>query len=209
MASLQNMAGRGLLIVLSGPSGVGKGTLYRALCQENPQLVRTTSLTTRPPRYGEEDGVDYHFVDEKKFMALKEEGAFLEWAKVHGNFYGTLAQEAEELLKKGYDVIMEIDVQGAAQVRSSSVEAILLFILPPSMEELWRRINGRGSDTPDAIKERFKTAHQELKEVWKYDYVVVNDTVSRAVRDIEGIILAEKCRVQRNTQFLEDFMEKR
>jgi len=200
---------KGLLIVLSGPSGVGKGTICRVLCRENPLLVRTTSLTTRSPRKGEEDGVDYHFVSEKKFYELKNQGAFLEWAKVHGNFYATLAGEVEELRQKDYDVIMEIDVQGAAQIRSSSTEGISIFLLPPSMEELWQRINGRGSDTPEAIKDRFKTARHELMEVWKYDYVIINDIVSRAVKDIEGIIAAEKCRVERNKKFLEDIIGKR
>lgn len=197
-----------MLIILSGPSGVGKGTICRLLCQGNNHLVRTTSLTTRSPRKGEQNGVDYHFVDEKKFYELKNKGAFLEWAKVHGNFYATLAGEVEELRQKEYDVILEIDVQGAAQIRGCTNEGIYIFLLPPSMEELWQRIKGRGSDAPEAMQERFKTAYHELMEVWKYDYVIINDTVPRAVKDIEGIILAEKCRVERNKQFLTDFMEK-
>lgn len=171
-------------------------------------MVRTTSLTTRSPRKGERDGVDYHFVDENKFYALKEQGAFLEWAKVHGNFYATLAQEVDGLRQKDYDVLLEIDVQGAAQIRNSSVEGVSIFLLPPSMEELWQRIKGRGSDTPEAMKERFNNAYHELSEVWKYDYVVINDNILRAAKVIEGIILAEKCRVERNNQFLTDFIEK-
>lgn len=202
------MIDKGLLIILSGPSGVGKGTVCQVLCRENRRLVRTTSLTTRSPRKGERDGVDYHFVDENKFYALKEQGAFLEWAKVHGNFYATLAQEVDGLRQKDYDVLLEIDVQGAAQIRNSSVEGVSIFLLPPSMEELWQRIKGRGSDTPEAMKERFNNAYHELSEVWKYDYVVINDNILRAAKDIEGIILAEKCRVERNNQFLTDFIEK-
>lgn len=200
---------KGLLIVVSGPSGVGKGTVCRVLCQENRNIVSTTSLTTRSPREGERDGVDYHFVDEKKFYELKKQGAFLEWAKVHGHFYATLAEEVEELRQKEYDVIMEIDVQGAAQIRGSIDEGIYLFLLPPSMEELWQRIKNRGTETPEAMKERFKTAYKELMEVWKYDYVIINDTVSRAVKNIEGIIMAEKCRVQRNKHFIADIIGER
>jgi guanylate kinase len=202
------MKSKGLLIILSGPSGVGKGTICRSLCQGNDQIMCTTSLTTRSPRKGEQDGVDYYFVDEKKFHELKERGSFLEWAEVHGNLYATLAQEVERLRQEECDVILEIDVQGAAQVRRTTAEGIFIFLLPPSMEELWKRIEGRGTDTPEAMQERFKNACHELMEVWQYDYVIVNNTVPGAVNDIKGIIMAEKCRVERNEQFLRDFMGK-
>ncbi len=201
------MKSRGLLIILSGPSGVGKGTICRSLCQNN-KIMNTTSLTTRFPRKGERDGVDYHFIDEKKFYELRDQGSFLEWAEVHGNLYATPAEEVEKLRQKEYDVILEIDVQGAAQVRRATAEGIFIFLLPPSMEELWQRITGRGSDAPAAIQERFGNARRELAEVWQYDYVIVNDTVAGAVNDIKGIIMAEKCRVERNKQFLSDFMGK-
>jgi guanylate kinase len=200
---------KGLLMVLSGPSGVGKGTLCQVLLQENPRLVRTTSMTTRAPREGEENGVDYHFVDVGRFEELKRQGAFLEWAKVHDNFYGTLAAEVEKLRQDEYDVIMEIDVQGAAKVRSAAAEGISVFILPPHMDELWQRITGRGTETEEVMKKRFATAQLELLEVFNYDYVVVNDSISRAVKDIERIMLAERRRVIRNRQFLADFIEKR
>jgi guanylate kinase len=174
--------------------------------------------------------VEYRFVDEKRFHELKNRGAFLEWAEVHGNYYGTLAAEVEELRQKEYDVILEIDVQGAEQVRSAAAgegeeaggrvkagggtaaagaaEGISVFILPPSMKELLQRIQGRGTDSAEAIQRRFAAADSELREVFKYDYAVVNDTIPQAVKEIKGIILAEKRRVQRNKQFLTDFIEK-
>ncbi|MGI5882706.1 MAG: guanylate kinase [Dethiobacteria bacterium] len=199
---------KGLLIILSGPSGVGKGTICRSLCRENDTIVCATSLTTRTPRRGEQDGVDYFFVDEKKFCELKDQGSFLEWAEVHGNLYATLTGEVERLRQKECDVILEIDVQGAAQVRRSTDEGICIFLLPPNMEELWQRIEGRGTDKPEAMQERFRNARRELMEVWQYDYVVINNTVSEAVNDIKSIIMAEKCRVERNKQFLKSFVGK-
>ena len=205
------MAGvdKGLLIVISGPSGVGKGTLCRVLAEADPNLVQTTSLTTRLPRQGEKDGADYIFVDENRFNELIKQGAFLEWAKVHDNYYGTSAAEVEELQRGKYDVIIEIDVQGGAQIRARAADVISIFILPPSMEELWQRLVGRGTDSAEAMQRRFANARSELREVWNYDYIVVNDDVSRAVKEIEGIMLAEKNRVERNKKFLTDFLEKR
>jgi len=201
-------AGKGLLLVMSGPSGVGKGTLCQILMQQNPQIVSTISVTTRSPRLGETDGVEYYFVDEKRFDELRRRGAFLEWAMVHDNFYGTLAAEVEELRQKEYDVILEIDVQGAEQVRGAIADGVFIFILPPSMEELLERIQGRGTDSAEVIQRRFAAARKELMEVLKYDYAVENDTIPQAVKEIEGIILAEKCRVQRNKKILADFIEK-
>ncbi|MGI6308900.1 MAG: guanylate kinase [Dethiobacteria bacterium] len=193
---------KGALIVISGPSGTGKGTICTRLCQQNSKLHCSISITTRSPRKGEKDGLNYYFLTEEKFQALIKQGALLEWAKVYGHFYGTLQQRVEEKRAQGFDVILEIDTQGAKQVRGKTKEASFIFLLPPSMDELWARIQGRGTDSPEVIKERFAAAYREVQEIWKYDYVVINENISETVRNIEAIILAEKCRVGRDKNIL-------
>ena len=193
---------KGALIVISGPSGTGKGTICSLLCRQNPNMHCSISLTTRFPRKGESDGINYHFLTEAKFKTLIKQGSLLEWAKVYGHYYGTLQQQVEEKRVQGRDVILEIDTQGAKQVRSKMRDAALIFLLPPSMDELWARIQGRGTDSPAAIKERFAAAYREIQEIWKYDYVVTNENVSETVRKVEAIILADKCRVGRNKKIL-------
>ena len=178
---------KGLLIVISGPSGAGKGTICKALLEKRDDLFISVSATTRSPRAGEVDGVNYHFLTKEDFISKVESNDFLEYAEVHGNMYGTPKFKVEEMLAEGKNVILEIDIQGA----------LFIFILPPSMEELKQRIIKRGSETEESLMTRFKNAYQEINYVSKYNYAVVNDEVDTAVNKIEGIIAAEKCRVDR------------
>lgn len=191
------MINRGLLIVISGPSGAGKGTLCKALLKKNMDLKLSVSMTTRSPRQGEVDGVNYFFVEKQKFEEMIESGGFLEYAKVYDNYYGTPRSYVEEMLSKGNDVILEIDIQGALKVKEIFKEGVFIFIMPPSMEELKNRIKKRGSETKESLLKRFKSAFVEINYVSKYNYMVVNDTIENAVLKLESIIVAEKCRVDR------------
>lgn len=191
------MADRGLLIVISGPSGAGKGTLCKALLEKNKDLNISVSMTTRPPRQGEVDGVNYYFVDKATFLDMVDKDGFLEYARVFDNYYGTPQKYVEGMLSSGKDVILEIDIQGALKVKEKFGEGIFIFILPPSMEELKNRIKKRGSETEESLIKRFKTAYKEINYVSKYNYVVVNDEVDKAVKKLESIIIAEKCRIDR------------
>ncbi|AVX20313.1 MAG: guanylate kinase [Bacillota bacterium] len=195
------MTGQGLLLVISGPSGAGKGTVCRALMARHPEVAYSVSATTRKPRPGEIDGVHYYFVTRERFEEMIAAGELLEWAMVYesGNYYGTPRQAVLDNLAAGRDVILEIDVQGALQIREKFPEAIFIFILPPSMEELKKRITGRGTESAESISKRLACAATELSYVKKYDYCIVNDLVEKAVEKLEAIIIAEKCRVQRLT----------
>jgi len=193
----------GMLIVLSGPSGAGKGTLCSQLLKRRPELVLSVSVTTRPPRPGEIDGVSYYFTDEARFKKMIDAGEFLEWAKVYNNYYGTPKKFVEEQLKQGKDVILEIDIQGARQVKKNCPNAVFIFILPPDIEELKKRIIKRGSENKESFDLRVKSAEEELKAMYDYDYAVVNDVVEEAVKKLESIILAERCRVERNKELLQ------
>ncbi|MDO6354152.1 MULTISPECIES: guanylate kinase [unclassified Caloramator] len=191
------MQRQGLLIVISGPSGAGKGTICKALLQKNKDLKISVSCTTRSPREGEREGINYYFVSKEKFQDMIEKNEFLEYATVYGNYYGTPRKYVEEELKKGNDVILEIDIQGALMVKERYPEGVFIFILPPSMEELKNRIIKRGSETEDSLNTRFTAAFEEIKYMSKYDYAVVNDYVDEAVKKIECIIVAEKCKCNR------------
>lgn len=190
------MLRKGLLIVISGPSGTGKGTVCEALLQENDFWI-STSATTRAPRKGEVDGVNYYFLTEKVFKDKIKNEDFLEYAKVYENYYGTPKSQVLKAIEEGKDVVLEIDIQGALKVKESYPEGVFIFILPPSMQELKNRIIGRGSETPESLNLRFKSAYKEINYVSKYNYAVINDTVENAVKNIESIIAAEKCRVDR------------
>ena len=188
---------KGLLIVVSGPSGAGKGTICKALLEKHDDLFISVSATTRQPRAGEVDGVNYHFITKEDFIKRVEQKDFLEYAEVYGNYYGTPKSKVEEMLNSGKNVILEIDIQGALKVKENFKEGVFIFILPPSMEELKQRIIKRGSETPESLMRRFKSAYKEINYISKYNYAVVNDIVDVAVSKIEGIITAEKCRVDR------------
>lgn len=188
---------QGLLLVVSGPSGCGKGTVCDLLRQRNRELIYSISATTRRPRPGEQDGVNYFFLTQKQFQNQVKEDGFLEWAEVFGNLYGTPRRWVEDRLARGRDVLLEIDTQGALQVKASYPAGILLFLLPPSMAELKRRIDGRGTENAAERERRFQAARQEIAQIRNYDYLVVNDEVTQAVLKIEAILLAERSRISR------------
>lgn len=198
---------RGVLIVISGPSGAGKGTICKELLEKHKEIQLSVSATTRSPREGEVDGINYHFLTKENFLQRVSENDFLEYAEVYGNYYGTPKSNVEEILDSGKDVILEIDIQGALKVKEQSEDGVFIFILPPSMEELKQRIIKRGSETPESLMTRFKSAYQEINYVSKYNYAVVNDTVDSAVNKIESILTAEKCRVDRLKETILDSKE--
>ncbi|NLW39765.1 MAG: guanylate kinase [Tissierellia bacterium] len=198
---------KGFLLVISGPSGSGKGTVCKHILERNEKLVFSVSATTRAPRRGEEDGVNYFFVDEESFKEMVENDEFLEYANVHGNFYGTPKKFVLEQIEKGEIVILEIDVQGALQVKESYPEAVFVFLLPPSMSELKNRIKKRGTESQEDIDLRFKNAFEELKFVDEYDYIVINDEVPEAVKKIETIIGAEKLKVKRLRNIIDSILD--
>jgi|SRR5690554_316818 len=183
----------GLLFVVSGPSGVGKSTVCTRLREEFPELALSVSYTTRAPRGAEVDGVDYHFVDKQKFQAMVRDGKFVEWAEVHGNFYGTAYSEVEGQLKAGRSVLFDIDYQGAASLRQVFREAVTLMLLPPSMEELERRLRGRNTDPEEVIAERLLNARVEIGHVGAFDYVVLNEDLERTYDEIRSIFVASRC----------------
>ena len=188
---------KGFLLVISGPSGSGKGTVCRKLLKRNKELILSISATTRKPRKREKHGVDYFFIDEEKFEEIVKNKGFLEYANVHGHRYGTPLNFVLDKINNGEIVILEIDVQGALQIKEKFKEAISIFLLPPSMKELEERITKRGTESKKDIDLRLNNAYKELKLVDKYDYLVVNDRVNDAVERIEAIIKAEKLKVNR------------
>lgn len=188
---------RGSLFVISAPSGAGKTTLCQKLREIIPDVKFSVSYTTRKPRAGEVDGVHYFFVDEDEFRAMIAEGEFVEWAQVHGNFYGTSKRRIEDIINEGFDVILDIDVQGGRQIREHFPDSVLIFVLPPSMDELKRRLTGRMSDTEDVIKKRLKNAIDEIREYKNYDYVIINDVFDDALEEMVAIIIAERVRTSK------------
>lgn len=189
------MKRRGILYVISAPSGAGKSTLCRELLDIFQELRHSISSTTRSARIGEVDGVDYNFVSREEFLRMIEAGEFAEWAEVHGNLYGTSLKTLQKCREDGIDLILDIDCQGAAQLKEKQVEGVNIFILPPSYQELRSRLEGRGSDSPDVIEKRLVNAEEEIRQAAWYDYIVVNDVFSRAVEDLKSIVIAERHRV--------------
>ena len=186
------------MILISGASGTGKGTVCKKLLDDMPEIFYSISATTRKPRPAEVDGREYFFISVENFQTWIAEEKFLEYAEVYGNFYGTPAHVIEEKRKAGVDVLLEIDVQGALNVMKKCPDGVYIFLLPPSIEELCNRITNRGTETPEVIRQRIQAAKKEFAMGEKYNYVVVNDSVDAAVEKIKSIIAAEHCRTKNN-----------
>jgi guanylate kinase len=182
--------GRGRLFVISGPSGAGKGTVVREVLRRRPDILLSVSATTRPARAGERHGVDYHFIASNDFLGQRDSGGFLEWAEVYGNLYGTPRAPVDAALASGRDVICELDIQGAQSVKRARPEAVLVFIEPPSLDELFMRLRRRGTEDPEALSARLRAAYEEVVQKGLYDHIVVNDDLEQAVgallRILEG-----------------------
>ena len=186
----------GTLFVVAAPSGAGKSTLVNALLVREPSISLSISHTTRPPRVGEEYGRHYYFVEREEFQRQIAAGTFLEHAEVHGNFYGTSHATVQSLLEQGRDVLLEIDWQGAAQIRRAKPDCVSVFILPPSRAELERRLRGRGSDAPEVIERRLLNSREEISHAHEFDYIVVNDGFDDALGDLQAIVRAVRVRSQ-------------
>jgi guanylate kinase len=204
---MSNSPGRGLLMVVSAPSGTGKTTVVERLVETCPSLARSRSYTSRKARTGERDGVDYNFIERAQFEAMAAQGGFLEWADVFGNLYGTGRADTEALLARGDDVVLVIDVQGARQVRSRVPEAVGVFLLPPSFETLEVRLRGRCQDEETAIRRRLATARAEVSAVGEYDYVVINDELTRCVGELCAIVTAERAKRMRRWPGIEPIVK--
>jgi len=192
----------GLLVVVCGPSGVGKGTIIKSFKDKIKNIRLSVSATTRNPRQGEEDGINYFFKTQEEFEEMIKNNELVEWVEYCGNFYGTPIKYIEDSVKLGYDVVMEIEVEGAAQIREKYPDMVSIFILPPSFEELKKRIDGRGTEKPHVIKKRLDRAKKEIQSVEKYDYIIINDNVDEAADELRCILLSEKHKFKRNEGIL-------
>lgn len=197
----------GLLVVISGPSGSGKGTICKRLIDDIDNIMVSVSATTRKPRVGEIEGINYFFIDEEEFLKRINNNEFLEHALVYGNYYGTPKKEVLKELENGKDIILEIDIQGALNVKKNYPKGVFIFILPPSIKELKHRIEGRGTDSKEVIIKRMECVYEELNYAFEYDYVVLNDEVETAVDKIKKIISAEKNKAIRNQALINKIKE--
>lgn len=189
----------GTLFVISAPSGAGKTTIMKQVMESLPGISFSVSHTTRSPREGEQNEKDYHFISVETFRKMQNQNAFLEWAEVHNNFYGTSKSEIDYLLNDGTDIILDIDIQGARQVKAAeSVSAVFIFILPPSLAELEKRLRGRGTDSDETINVRLTNSKKEMEEVDLYDHVIINDSVEEAAEMLRSVILAERSKNRRD-----------
>lgn len=195
---------KGQLIVVSGPSGVGKGTVLKEYLNSRDGIAYSVSATTRQPRPGEENGIHYYFLSREEFERTAAEGGMLEYASYNGNYYGTLKAPVEQQRNQGNDVVLEIEVQGALQVKKSCPDALLIFVAPPSFEELKNRLTGRQTEDAKTVENRLNIARQELKCAGEYDYIIVNDTVEQAVRRLEQIISANRYNKNNMKEFLDE-----
>ncbi len=191
------MATRGNLFVISAPSGAGKTSLCRALVEADPLVRYAVSYTTRAPRSGEEDGRDYSFVSEEVFRDMTRRGLFAEWAEVHGNLYGTSMERLDDIRATGHDAVIDIDTQGAAQIRERYRDGTFVFILPPSMDVLAERLRGRATDDGEEIDRRLRAAHEEMAQYYLYDYIVVNQDFDTALADLCALLRADRLRTNR------------
>lgn len=201
------MKRKGCLIVVSGPSGTGKGTVCSALLAKHKEIAYSISATTRQPRTGEVDGVNYYFLAKNVFEKMIEDGELLEWAEVYGNYYGTPLKKIQERLADGQDILLEIDTQGAMSVKEKFPDEIYIYIMPPSLKELERRLKTRGTDSAESIERRLKSAAGEMEIAERYNYIVVNEQVEQAVNQIAAIVDAEHCRVDRNKEIINNIKE--
>ena len=203
-----NSVSSGALFVVSSPSGGGKGTLIRRLLDVTPDLSYSVSYTTRAPRNGELNGREYFFVNRQAFEEMIEAGEFLEWALVHGNYYGTSRSQVLKETGAGSDIVLEVDVQGAASVRALRLDSVSIFILPPSYEVLRQRLLARGTDTPEQLAVRLQNAPDELRQYSYFDYVIINDDVERAAGQLASIVHAERSRCRRQQKVIQEIIER-
>jgi guanylate kinase len=200
------MKKEGLLFVVSGASGTGKTTLCRSVLQNNPHLRFSISHTTRPQRPGDVDGRDYYFTSPEEFQAMVARGEFAEWAEIYGHRYGTSKGMLEKALSKGQDLILDIDSQGARQLREKNMKAVFIFLLPPCVDDLKARLTHRNTEKEEALEQRLRKARDEIAEAWRYDYWIINDDLNAAREKLRAIILAEHCRPERMSGVLEKCM---
>ncbi len=201
------MKRQGILFIISAPSGAGKTTLCKEVVDILPNLRHSVSYTTRLPRPGEVHGRDYYFISPVEFEKMTNAGEFAEWAEVHGNLYGTAIQTLDKYRADGIDVILDIDCQGARQLKERYREGVFIFILPPSFHELRRRLDQRNSESPDVIERRIRNAAEEIKESGWYDYIIVNDVYNKAVEELKSVLIAEHCRTSRLLGQVEGFIK--
>jgi len=192
------MKKQGILFIISAPSGSGKTTLCARLVESIDSLYRSISMTTRPPRPGEKDGMDYIFIEKSEFIKRQKKNEFLEWAKIFGEYYGTPKKHILHMLKRGSDVLLSIDVQGAMKIKRLKLDAVYIFILPPSLEMLRERLINRSTDSKKAICERLNVAKKEMASSYKYDYVIINNRLELALDSLRAIIVAERCKTGRS-----------